>query len=205
MGDRNEMMEPDARQRILDATVAAIDHDGEASVRISQIAREAGVTQGMISYYFGGREGLVQEAHLQRFRSSVGRDLQVIEDTIRTISSGDELLEFLRVLTLEIVSETRAASRQTRVMAIGAALPRPALLEGMRSAQTELIAHMERVILIGQARELVRNDVDARAIATFILSYSTGLVVADLDLHRSSTEQLAAAVDVFVAGMIRKH
>lgn len=203
MNENNEAVGPDARERILNATVAAIDQEGEASIRISRIAREAGVTQGMVSYYFGGREGLVQEAHLQRFRSAVGRDLEVLEDRARTSSSSAEMLEYLRALTREIVSNSRAAHRQTRVMAIGASLPRPALLEGLRAAQTDLISHMERVILIGQAREMVRNDVDARAIATFILSYSTGLVVADLDLQRSSSEQLAAAVDMFVSSIIR--
>ncbi|MFM1790295.1 MAG: Bacterial regulatory protein tetR family, partial [Actinomycetota bacterium] len=46
-----------ARQAILDAAVAAIDAGGESSVRITEVARVAGVTQGMISYYFGDREG----------------------------------------------------------------------------------------------------------------------------------------------------
>ena len=68
-----------ARQRIVEAAVAAIDTGGEAAVRISTVARDAGVTQGMISYYFGGREGLIQEAQLIRFSSAVTDDIKVLE------------------------------------------------------------------------------------------------------------------------------
>ncbi len=192
-----------ARQRIVDAAVAAIDTGGEAAVRISTVARDAGVTQGMISYYFGGREGLIQEAQLIRFSSTVTDDIKALEKKARETTEVQDLREFLLGVTHQVVSLSRASARATRLMAIGAALPRPELLEVIAQAQSQLVDEMEKVILIGQARDLVRKELDPRALAVFILSYNTGLVVADIDQQRPSDENLAQVINLFVDSFLK--
>ena len=192
-----------ARQRIVDAAVAAIDTGGEAAVRISTVARDAGVTQGMISYYFGGREGLIQEAQLIRFSSTVTDDIKALEKKARETTEVQDLRDFLREVIHQVVSLSRASARATRLMAIGAALPRPELLEVIAQAQSKLVDEMEKVILIGQARDLVRKELDPRALAVFILSYNTGLVVADIDQQRPSDENLAQVINLFVDSFLK--
>jgi AcrR family transcriptional regulator len=198
----NGGQDPSVRQRIIDAAIRAIDQGGEASVRISAVAQEAEVTQGMISYHFGGREGLIQEAQLARFLSTVNQDIKALEDTARKVPSVEELLSSLAVLTSEIVSLRRSAARATRLMAIGAAMPRPELLSLISDAQTTLIDGMEKVILIAQARDLMRNDLNPRAIAAFVLSYNTGLVVADIDTQRPNEEHLSQVIAGFIDTLV---
>jgi AcrR family transcriptional regulator len=193
-----------ARQRIIDAAVRTIEEGGEASVRVSAVAEEAEVTQGMISYHFGGREGLIQEAQLTRFLSTVTDDIKALEEKTRSVESVDELLTFLIALTADVVSMKRSAARATRLMAIGSALPRPELLALISDAQSTLVDGMEKVVLIAQARDLMRNDLDPRAVAVFILSYNTGLVVADIDRQRPSDEQLTQVVTGFVRSLVQK-
>ncbi len=194
-----------ARQRIIDAAVRTIDQGGEASVRISAVAEEAEVTQGMISYHFGGREGLIQEAQLARFLTSVTDDIKALEEQTRAVESVEQLLPYLHTLTSEVVSAKRSLGRATRLMAIGAALPRPELLSLIADAQTSLIDGMEKVVLIAQARDLMRNDLDPRSVAVFVLSYNTGLVVADIDPQRPSDEHFAQVVAGFVEFLTRRN
>ncbi len=192
-----------ARQRIVEAAVRAIDEGGEAAVRISTVAREAGVTQGMISYYFGGREGLIQEAQMLRFSSVVNDDIKALEKKARETTNVQDLREFIALVTRQIVTIDRASGRATRLMAIGAALPRPDLLDVIADAQSTLVDELEKVILIGQARDLVRKDRDPRALAVLIMSYNTGLVVADIDRQRPSDAHLAEVIDGFVDSFLR--
>ena len=49
------------RQRILDAALAEFADKGYAGARVREIARRAGVNTQLISYYFGGKEGLYNE------------------------------------------------------------------------------------------------------------------------------------------------
>jgi TetR/AcrR family transcriptional regulator len=49
------------RQRILDAAVAEFGAKGYAGARTAGIAARAGVNQQLIAYYFGGKQGLLDE------------------------------------------------------------------------------------------------------------------------------------------------
>jgi TetR/AcrR family transcriptional regulator len=49
------------RQRILDAALAEFAGKGYAGARVREIAQRAGVNTQLISYYFGGKEGLYNE------------------------------------------------------------------------------------------------------------------------------------------------
>ncbi|MFC0335968.1 transcriptional regulator, TetR family [Kushneria avicenniae] len=53
-------MEPIRRQQLIDATMATIDEAGLADSTIMQIAGRAGVSAGIISHYFGGKDGLLE-------------------------------------------------------------------------------------------------------------------------------------------------
>ena len=53
-------MEPIRRQQLINATMAAIDEVGLAEATIMRIARHAGVSAGIISHYFGGKDGLLE-------------------------------------------------------------------------------------------------------------------------------------------------
>ena len=52
-------MEPIRRQQLIKATMAAIDEVGLADATVARIARHAGVSAGIISHYFGGKDGLL--------------------------------------------------------------------------------------------------------------------------------------------------
>jgi len=49
------------RQRILDAALAEFADKGYAGARVREIAQRAGLNTQLISYYFGGKEGLYNE------------------------------------------------------------------------------------------------------------------------------------------------
>jgi TetR/AcrR family transcriptional regulator len=49
------------RKRILDAAVEVFSAKGYAGARVAEIADHAGVNKQLITYYFGGKEGLYQE------------------------------------------------------------------------------------------------------------------------------------------------
>jgi len=190
------------RDRIIAAALRSVDEGGEASVRVSSVAREAGVTQGMISYYFGGREGLIREVQRIRYTRSVTDDTEFLDHVMRSVTSVEQLRLVLAELTRSVVSGHRASNRAVRIMTLGAASSRPELADVLAESQTALVDAVEEIIRIGQARNLVRTDLDARAIAVFVQAYSMGLIVADLDRRRPSDAELAAVIDEFTLSIL---
>ena len=64
-------MEPIRRRQLIKATMDAIDEVGLADATVMRIARLAGVSAGIISHYFGGKDGLL-EATMRQILNDLG-------------------------------------------------------------------------------------------------------------------------------------
>ncbi|MCE8014561.1 transcriptional regulator BetI [Halomonas sp. MCCC 1A17488] len=64
-------MEPIRRSQLIKATMTAIDEVGLADATVLRIARHAGVSAGIISHYFGGKDGLL-EATMRQILTDLG-------------------------------------------------------------------------------------------------------------------------------------
>jgi len=76
-------MEPIRRQQLIKATMEAIDEVGLAEATVIQIARRAGVSAGIISHYFGGKNGLLEATMRQiltDLNNAVAARRQALED-----------------------------------------------------------------------------------------------------------------------------
>ncbi len=63
----------DARRRLLDAAAARFAADGFAATSLRQVAAEAGVTPAMVSYYFHGKNGLLEAVLIEGVELILGR------------------------------------------------------------------------------------------------------------------------------------
>jgi TetR/AcrR family transcriptional regulator len=110
---------------ILDAAVEVFSAKGYAGARVAEIAELAGVNKQLITYYFGGKEGLYQEIG-RRWRAYEQRaypaDLSLAEDTRRRILDtaaggyGSKLLAW-QGLTDTGADDPDAAERTERLQA----------------------------------------------------------------------------------------
>lgn len=82
MRKRNEML-PLRRAQLIQATLEVIDRVGLADATIALIAKQAGLSTGIISHYFGDKSGLLEGTMRQ-----ILRDLR--EDTLRRRSELSE-------------------------------------------------------------------------------------------------------------------
>lgn len=53
-------MEPVRRKQLIEATIKVVAEVGLQSATISLISKEAGLSSGIISHYFGGKQGLIE-------------------------------------------------------------------------------------------------------------------------------------------------
>src|ERR671921_3043058 len=80
-------------QRIVDAMRASVAQRGVTGSTFDHVARDAGVSRGLLHYYFGTKERLLAEV--------VRRDCDVrmaaLELQLAEASSADDLVDLLRV------------------------------------------------------------------------------------------------------------
>ena len=79
--------QPEARQRILNASIRLFARKGYAGTSVRDIVREAGINIAMISYYFKGKKGILEE-----IMSSLHRDFNNLMNLDSGIMSSDKAI-----------------------------------------------------------------------------------------------------------------
>lgn len=188
------------RTRILEAAMRAIEADGEAALRILDIAAEAEVAQGLINHHFGSRDGLVTAAQRERFAGEAERDREKAMRILSTARTREQFVEGLAKLTRDVVRRARRDTRLDRAAMIGAAHGRPEYRDALGPVVASLIDGLAHGVSHAQAAGFLRKELDPRAVATFLQAYAFGLVLADLDERRAPESALAEVIDLAIAG-----
>jgi hypothetical protein len=92
--------------------------------------------------------------------------------------------------------------RLSRLAAIAAAHGRPDLRAEVGATLAGLRGALEEVITAAQERGIVRGDLDAGAVATFLQAYALGLIVHDLDPDGVDRDALVATIRVAVEALL---
>jgi AcrR family transcriptional regulator len=136
-------VEVERRRQILDATCAVIAKSGLRQLRVSDVGIAAGVSSGMVHYYFDTKEDLVSAAFEFNFAESLQRR-QWLRD------SAKDPLELLREL---VESYLPSSGKSLRAWKVWAEL----WAEGIRDPALQKV----NADLYGQWRQLVREVIEA--------------------------------------------
>jgi len=182
--------QPNRRERLLLAAVRHLETRSAEALRVSDIAEEADVAIGLITHYFGGRDGLVTAAQQYRIVGATKQDIVGSRAALAEATDFQELLDGIREVARSTVDRQRAEVRLSRFAAIATAHGRPEAKEIIGGTLSELIADMEALIADAQAQGIIASSRSARGLATFIQAYSLGLLIHDLDLEPCDDEEL---------------
>ena len=169
------------RRALLDAAIADMEATGEASIRITKILKESGVTNGSLYHHFGSREGLVQAAIAERFLGSVTQGLAVFARRITEITSTEEMFEVFREELRRIGTPEVRAQRVRRMTALAAALPRAELMTRIVADQSRYFDGAAAALGHLQDQGFINSDVDVRAFSAWFLGLSLSRLLSDID------------------------
>src|SRR3954452_7304529 len=88
----------DKAQRIVDAMRQSVARRGAAGSTFDHVARDAGVSRGLLHYYFGSKERLLVEG----VRRDTEIRLQALDAALATVRTADDFIEIM-VRSLEDV------------------------------------------------------------------------------------------------------
>src|SRR4051794_31825755 len=108
-----EAEQPKGRERLIEAAVRLFGRDGFDATSLRAVADEAGVSWGLVRFYFGSKEGLrdaaearVVEGYLDRVVA--GSTVRTLDDLARVIAASEaespslpEVARFLRRAIIE--------------------------------------------------------------------------------------------------------
>ena len=90
---------PEIRKpQLIEATISAIDEFGFPGATVSVIGKKAGVSPAIINHYFGGKDGLLEEA----MRSLIREFFEVLQAELQRVRGGSTMEKAMAIVTASI-------------------------------------------------------------------------------------------------------
>jgi TetR/AcrR family transcriptional repressor of bet genes len=187
-------MQPIRRQQLIDATIKTIATVGYSDTTVGRIAREAGLSVGIISHYFGGKQALLQ--------ATMARLLFELHDAfIKRLETAQSPRERLGAIITTNFDDDQYRPEVVRAwLAFWAQVPiSPELDRLQRIYNTRLLSNLRHELRHLVAAERVRDgaEIFASVIDGFWLRSTTTNRVPDSETIRRHIE---STFDLYIRG-----
>jgi AcrR family transcriptional regulator len=181
-------LEGEKAQRIIAAMRASVGKRGAAGSTFDHVAREAGVSRGLLHYYFGSKERLLVEVvrHDSELRN------QAMNERLAAASSVEEIVAAL-VVGLEEFIEDERANRSVVYEMLSASKHSDEIKAEMAELYRTWRANLADGLRRKEAEGVIRLEADPEAVASILFSLGDGFgiqVVSDPDWDREAAFEL---------------
>lgn len=185
------------RQQILNAAVACFARKGFHQTTMADIAREAGVSDGLAYRYFSGKEEIIETVVREWNASAADRLLHSADEDVEDFSALVDLLVSSSIHRLEQQPDI-AATLSVRFRSWAEALRNEEVRAGVRGRWWHAFDIVERLIGTAQQQGQVAPGLDPRAVARVMLAVYDGLSLQavldpEIDLEKCKEVMLAMA------------
>jgi AcrR family transcriptional regulator len=175
-------------QRIIDAMRESVAKRGAAGSTFEHVARDAGVSRGLLHYYFGTKERLLVEV--------VRRDAEIrisrLDEMLATAKTADDVIDVLVAnLTDMIDNEPAFFLLLYELFTAGRRNPDISREVGQLFERTR--SHVADVLKAKEREGVVNLRYDAEAVVSYLFAVGDGFALQALsDPERDNTAALAA-------------
>jgi AcrR family transcriptional regulator len=169
---RNRALPGEKAERIVDAMRASVARRGVAGSTFDHVAREAGVSRGLLHYYFGTKERLLAEV--------VRRDCEVrmaaLDEHLAPARTADDVLRRLLAELQEVVDrEPDLLTLLVELFTLGRR--HPDVATAFAELQRRMREQLATVLRAKHDEGVLRLAADAEAIADVMLALADGMAM----------------------------
>lgn len=157
-----------ARQRLLEVSVKLFAERGLDGTSVRDIAKESGLNLSLVSYYFGGKEGLYLEL-IQGFARNVSEELErVISLFERESPTAENIKKFLGALVESFSAIRLSHPDMGRILQRERASGLPYASEVYEKTFAPIADALVRQLVKAQKKGLVRKEVNPLLVVIFL-------------------------------------
>jgi AcrR family transcriptional regulator len=184
-------IEGEKAQRIVDAMRSSVARRGVAGSTFDHVAREAGVSRGLLHYYFGTKERLVAEV----VRREAATRLPLLRDRLAACGDADEVIHVL-VASLRTVVRDDPEFTTVLLELYGLARRHPDIAAEVHELLERMRSEVAGVLEQKQEDGVLSLRGDARDIADLLFVVGDGAAMRVLaEPHRDPAGLLQACGD----------
>ena len=191
-------LDSEKAKRIVEAMRRSVGRRGAAASTFDNVAQEAGVSRGLLHYYFGTKERLLVEV----VRHDTEVRLRALEDALARADSVDSIVETLVVKLKEFVSEDPAS--HALIHELFSVSRRNEEVRGELAELYRKVRDQVADVLREKERDgVVRLRGDAESVASLLLALGDGLelqLVSDPEWDSAATFRAGVETARFLLG-----
>ena len=191
-------LDSDKARRIVAAMRSSVARRGAAGSTFDHVAQEAGVSRGLLHYYFGSKERLLVEV----VRHDADVRVAAIEERLRDAGSLDAIVQAL-VWGLEQFVAEDAGSHAVIHELLSVARRNDDVREEIAALYRRVRAEVAEILVEKEREGIVRLRSDAQAVVSIFLALADGLEVqltSDTDWASSDAVDTAVSVARYLLG-----
>lgn len=165
-----------------------IESDGEAGVRVDQVAQAAGVTKASLYHFFGDRDGLVIAAQAERYRLALRDGMDSQTSAVRACKTREDFEALVRSWMSYTFTPDGMERRRVRVDVLGSSVSRPELREQLAETDRQVCHELAELLLIAHDRGWIDMPFDLDAAAMWWFGMLNGRFLVE---HEHGAERLA--------------
>ena len=191
-------LDSEKAQRIVAAMRESVGRRGAAGSTFDHVAQEAGVSRGLLHYYFGSKERLLVEV----VRHDADVRVQALEASLRDADSLDAIVEALVTQLEEFVEEDTGRQAVIHEL-LSAARRNEEIRDELATMYRRVRAEVAEILIEKQRDGIVRLRAEPEAVVAIFLALADGLEVqltSDADWASSAAVKTAESVARFLLG-----
>jgi AcrR family transcriptional regulator len=179
-------------ERIVDAMRHCVAERGIAGATFEHVSREAGVSRGLLHYYFGTKERLL----IQVLRSDAETRIGMLDAPLDRAKTVDEVIEVL-VTGAEAVLETDPGFYVILYELFTAGRQNAEIREALAELYERNRHHLAQALRRKEAEGVLKLRLDADAVVTYMFAAADGGALQRLtDPDRDFSQAVAAGAEV---------
>jgi AcrR family transcriptional regulator len=163
-------LDGDKARRIIEAMRASVGTRGAAASTFDHVAREAGVSRGLLHYYFGSKERLLVEVA----RHDCDLRIAALDERLAAADSLDAVVAAL-VSQLEEFVEDEEGTQAVVYELLSASRHSPEIRDELAELYRRWRAHLGGALRAKESQGVLRLEADAEDVASILFALGDGL------------------------------
>ena len=167
------------KRLLVETVIELLETKKPNEILAEEVLEISGVSKGSMYHHFEDLQELVETAQLVRYSKWIDLSIEFMTKYVLGANNKENFVESLRKLTELTQASDRKGARAERARALAACFDNPRMAKAMGAETQRHTDALADIIHEVQNRGFVRTDVDPKAIAVFIQSYTLGKLVND--------------------------
>lgn len=187
------------RELLLNAAIRSLEINGWDGAQIVEILDEAHASRSSLYHFFGSREGLLAAATAERYRRLLLKENTAHVKTASDCQTTEEFFGYVAEQVVRTVTDPETIKARHARVAMGAdALIHEELRMDLVQRQQRFLDAIADIVRVGQAKKIVRQELDAMAYAAWLHGTLLGRTLTETAFEDTS-RWLEVAIEAVLA------